>query len=1001
MQFNKAWLKDPTIFAINTLPAHSDHLWFSNEKDFRDSQNRSILSLNGKWKFHYAKNLEGTIENFEALSYDCRSWDDIEVPGHIQMQGYGKPVYVNTMYPWTGREQLDPGEIPEHENPVGSYVKYFDLPESFIDHPLHLTFEGVETAFAVFMNGEFVGYSEDSFTPSHFDVTSYVVKGRNKLAVQVFKYATSSWLEDQDFWRFSGIFRDVTLACLPKVHIYDLSVTSNLFENYTKAHVGIDLKTWDNAKGSLGVVILDEHGELVASKSVDFANNEFGLEIDLEDIHLWSAEDPYLYHMIFNIYDEMGNLQEIICHFLGLREFNISDGVMCINGRRIIFTGVNRHEFSMYSGRVVPSDLIYKDLLIMKQNNINAIRTSHYPNQTAFYRMCDELGFYVIDEVNLETHGTWQIANDVFDLEKTLPNDNPLFKNAVLDRARSLYERDKNHPSVLIWSCGNESYGGKTLFEMSELFRELDPSRVVHYEGVANDRRFNDTSDIESQMYTPASKVREYLDEHHDKPFILCEYAHAMGNSNGALSKYTNLVDEYEQYQGGFIWDFVDQAILKDGKLYYGGDFEERPCDYDFCGNGLVFADRTLTPKMQEVKYCYQPISFYFEGDKLRIKNRHLFTHLDAYDFIFELAYEGEVQDEVSCFVVGGPGEEVVIDLPFLEEMIEFGEYTITVSAVLRDDTIYAGAGYEVAFEQAVYTSQKPQEMPQDDHCLRISYDGFNVGAVGDHFHVFFSMQKGLVDYTYGGKNYLHGRTARPNYFRPANQNDSANQYGFRYGQWLTASLYQQLIYKGYRTDEKHTYLEVDYTYRLWQDDSTTVDVTYRVDGVGGLKVDMVLHPSTTICEAPEFGYLLTMPLDFDEVTYYGYGPEENYIDRCEGARLGVFSYDIDENFTPYLMPQECGNRMGVRKAVITDHQGRNLEITADACELSVLRYLPTEIDSALHIDELPQPYQTVVRINAMQMGVGGDNTWGARTHEEFLLPKGEEIHFSFKLQGK
>lgn len=1000
MEFNYAWLKDPTIFAINRLPAHSDHLWYETEEDFFEGQQSNALSLNGKWKFHYAKNLQGVIEGFEALTCDCRAWDDIEVPAHIQMQGYGEPVYVNTMYPWTAREQLEIGDIPEHENPVGSYVKYFDLPDSFVGKTLHLTFEGVETAFALYMNGVFVGYSEDSFTASHFDVTPYVVAGQNKLAVQVFRYTSASWLEDQDFWRFSGIFRDVTLYALPDMHVYDLSVVADLYENFTKAHVGVDLSFLKAHKGEVSAVILDADGEVCMSKSIDFDSSKLSFEMNMEDIHLWSAEDPYLYQVVFYVYDEDGNLGEVVSTLLGLREFCIAGGIMYLNGERIIFNGVNRHEFSMVSGRVVNDELIYQDLLIMKQNNINAVRTSHYPNQTSFYRMCDALGLYVIDETNLETHGTWQIAEDCFDIDQVLPNDNPKFRNACLDRARSMYERDKNHASILIWSCGNESYGGKTLYEMSEYFREVDPRRLVHYEGVFNDRRYNDTSDIESQMYTPANKVAEYLDEHDDKPFILCEYAHAMGNSNGALYKYTELVDMYPQYQGGFIWDFVDQALLRDGKLNYGGDFGERPSDFDFCGNGIVFADRTLTPKMQEVKYCYQPIGFSFEDDEVVIKNRHLFTNLNVYDFNVALAYEGKVIDEKD-FVIDCKGDdEVRMPLPFLDELTEYGEYTITISALLAEDTIYATAGYEVAFDQIVFATPKKEEKEVSKiNALRVSYDGFTVGAVGENFHVFFNM-KGLTDYTYGGKHYLHGRCARPNFFRPATQNDTANQYGFRYGRWQSASLYQQVQFKGYQTDENRTYLDVMYKHHLFNDDESYVDVTYHVDSKGGVSVDMTLYPSKNMIEAPEFGFMMTMPLDFEEVTYYGYGPEENYIDRMQGARLGIFSYDIDENFTPYLMPQECGNRMGVRKAWISDGLNHVLEITSEDCELSVLRYLPNEIDNAYHFDELPTPYQTVVRINAMQMGVAGDNTWGARTHDEFLLPKGEVLHFNFKLQG-
>jgi len=561
-----------------------------------------------------------------------------------------------------------------------------------------------------------------------------------------------------------------------------------------------------------------------------------------------------------------------------------------------------------------------------------------------------------------------------------------------------MYERDKNHASILIWSCGNESYGGKTLAEMADYFREVDPHRIVHYEGEFVDRRCN-ISDIESQMYTPANKVAEWLEEHHEKPFILCEYAHAMGNSNGALYKYTDLVDQYDQYQGGFIWDFVDQAILKDGKLHYGGDFEERPSDFDFCGNGIVFADRSLTPKMQEVKYCYQPISFDFEDDVVTIKNRHLFTDLNEYIFTCVLALEGDRVDEVDFEVDCKPEEEITIPTPFFDRITEDGEYTITITAYLKEPTEYADASHEVAHGQMILTPDIETEEVHEGYSLRISDDGYTVGAMGENFSAFFNA-KGLTGYRYGGVDYLHNRIAGPNFYRAPTQNDTANMYGFRYGQWLQASLYQKITYLGYETNETFSFLKVSYRHELLPNDPTYVDVVYTVYTDGEIKVDMTLNPSNEIIEAPEFSYMLSINKNFDYVNYYGYGPEENYVDRNCGALLGIYDYDVDSNFTEYLMPQECGNRGGVRRAVIEDEYGHGLYFEAEECEFSALRYTPMEIENAKHVEELPEPYQTVIRIGLAQMGIAGDNTWGARTHDEFLLPKGEVLHFTFKMKG-
>ena len=978
------YYEDLSMLHDNTMPARAYYIPASQRRDdlaeHRENSDRLQL-LSGEWEFRYFESIYEVQDAFYEISYDTWGFDKLTVPGVWQTAGYDSHQYVNIRYPFP----FDPPYVPQ-DIPCGAYVHTFSYQKDKKAPKTFLNFEGVDSCFYVWLNGVYVGYSQVSHAVSEFDVTSLLQEGENKLAVLVLKWCDGSYLEDQDKFRMSGIFRDVYLLKRPKRAVRDYRITTEI----TKDSAAVNVDICFSEPADTTIIIEDKYGTAVARGEI---SKDGLLELTVPQPVLWNTEHPYLYTIIFDVEDE------VIVDYIGFRTIEVKESVIYLNGEKIKFRGVNRHDSDPETGFTVSAEQIKTDLTLMKQHNFNAIRSSHYPNAPYFYQMCDMLGLYVIDETNLETHGTWQVAKDCFNLDKVLPNDHPKFRHAVLDRARSMYERDKNHPSILIWSCGNESYGGETLFEMSEYFREVDPRRIVHYEGVFNDRRNNQISDIESQMYTPADKVAQYLDEHDDKPFILCEYAHAMGNSNGALHKYTDLVDLYPQYQGGFIWDFVDQAILKNGKLHYGGDFQERPSDFDFCGNGIVFADRSLTPKMQEVKYCYQPISFSFEEDVLVIKNRHLFTNLNVYDLRFSLAYEGKVIAEFSDVIDCQPQASVTVALPFLEEMTAFGEYTITVSALLHEDTIYAQAGYEVAFDQVVYATAKKEVSATKINALRISYDGFNVGAVGENFHVFFNM-KGLTDYTYASKAYLHGRIARPNFFRPATQNDTANQYGFRYGRWQSASLYQQIIYQGYRTDENRTYLEVMYKHILWPDDESYVDVVYRVDSFGAVEIDMTLHPSEKTIEAPEFGYMMSMPLDFEEVTYYGYGPEENYVDRIHGARLGIFSYDIDDNFTPYLMPQECGNRCGVRKAWISDGQNHVLGITSDVCELSVLRYLPNEIDNATHFDELPIPYQTVVRINAMQMGIAGDNTWGAKTHDEYLLPKNEELHFRFKIKG-
>lgn len=560
MEMNNEWVKDPKVFNINREKAHASIHRYASLEEMHTNKSSYIYSLNGKWKFHYANGFNQLIKDFSNKDYNSDNWDEINVPGHIQLQGYGTPMYVNQIYPWSATEQIIPGEIPEH-NPIGSYITYFDNSVIKDNTDVYITFKGVESAMALWVNGIFVGYSEDTFTPSRFNITSLIEEGNNKIAVSVYRFSSGSWLEDQDFWRFSGIFRDVELEMVPHTHLEDVKILTHLNDTYDHAVVEVNPTVIHPTKV---IYTLKYNDEIIASQ---IKEDSTSLQFELEHPHLWSAEKPHLYTLIIEVMDEEG-LVECISQQVGVREFKIINGIMCINGQRIIFHGVNRHEFSAYTGRYVSYEETKQDILNMKAHNINALRTSHYPNQSFVYDLCDEYGLYVIDEVNLETHGTW---SEYFDKEHIIPDNKPEWLDIILDRANSMYERDKNHPSIIIWSLGNESHGGKNLYEMSQFLRNKDQSRVIHYEGIFHDRSYNETSDIESQMYTYVKDIEKYLTTHQDKPFILCEYAHSMGNSNGALFKYIDLEKKYPLYQGGFIWDYIDQALYHDGKLCYGG----------------------------------------------------------------------------------------------------------------------------------------------------------------------------------------------------------------------------------------------------------------------------------------------------------------------------------------------------------------------------------------------------------------------------------------------
>lgn len=607
-------IENPEIFRINRLDAHSDH-------QFYQSENPLHISLNGDWKFCYSENIDKRPVDFYKTDYDTSGFDTIPVPSHIQLQGYDKIHYINTMYPWDGVCDLRPPFVDREYNPVGSYVTFFDIPDFFKEKKVCISFKGVEQGFSLWLNGHYIGYSEDTFTPSDFDLTEFVQEKNNKLAVEVYKKTSASWIEDQDFFRFSGIFRDVVLYAKTPEHIEDIWVVPTLCEDLTtgdfsfkvkmspETHVKFKIYNQENC-----VVLEDsptltletlETAEIAENKHQYFVTKQYGLS----DLTLWDINAPYLYTLEITTFDKNGNLSEIAKTTFGFRLFTIKNSVMYLNNKRLIINGVNRHEWNPKKGRAIDSTDMMADIEVFKRNNISAVRTSHYPNQSMWYSLCDQNGIIVMDEANLESHGSWQKMGQV-EPSWNVPGCLAKWRNVVVDRAVSMFERDKNHPSILWWSCGNESYGGECILAMANYFRSKDSSRFVHYEGCFYTPEFSNITDIYSRMYPTPEEIAEYIRSGGtDKPYILCEYMHNMGNSLGGMESYIKLLDEFENYQGGFIWDYMDQAIYQtvNGKevLCYGGDFADRPTDYNFSGNGIVFANRAEKPAMQEVKYWY------------------------------------------------------------------------------------------------------------------------------------------------------------------------------------------------------------------------------------------------------------------------------------------------------------------------------------------------------------------------------------------------------------
>lgn len=1019
MKFDYGKIKDPAFFAQNRVKAHSDHHYYKNHRELAEKNESFRQNLNGLWKFQYARNLAEAPDGFEAEDFDCKGWEDIRVPAHIQMEGYDKPQYVNVQYPWDGHEAIEPGEIPTQFNPVASYVKYFTVPENMQGKRLFVSFQGVESGFALWCNGSYVGYSEDTFTPSEFELTSYLKEGENKLAVQVFKWTSGSWCEDQDFFRFSGIFRDVYLYSIPDTHVSDIRIKTILNDTYDRGNLEIVLEAIGNGKAEL---ILTRQGEEAARTEVELKDGQSTVvELTIEQPALWSAEQPNLYDLMIQVTDNQEQLQELIPQRVGFRRFAIEDGIMKLNGKRIVFKGVDRHEFSSRRGRVPNHDELLRDIVTMKRNNINAIRTSHYPNDSALYALCDEYGLYLIDECNMETHGMWDmVGRGVWPIEKALPGDRQEWKDLLLDRVNSMYQRDKNHPSIIIWSCGNESFGGSVIYEMSKLFHALDDTRLVHYEGVCNDRRYNDTSDMESRMYPSAAYVKDFLQKDRSKPYLLCEYTHAMGNSCGGMHKYTDLTDEEPLFQGGFIWDYIDQSIYhKDryGKevLGYGGDFDDRPCDYNFSGNGIAYGgERMPSPKMQEVKFNYQNISIQIQDDQFTVINKNLFTNTDVYDCKISLTLDGRQIADTKVDIGVEPLSQQTYQLPRWRYLTPWskeepwmatdaGEYVVTVSFVLKEDTLWAQRGHEVAFGQGIYEIEAPQQRKPQSY-MKVTDGTYNLGIKGEHFEVLFDKGgKGLVSYVYGGREMIKA-IPKPNFWRAPTDNDNGNQMPFRYAQWKLASMYQLNGIPGSKEPNPVIVQETDkvtvtYTYYLPTTPESSCEVAYTVTGDGTVHTALSYDPPKGIHDMPEFGMLFKFDADYENLTWYGYGPAETYCDRERGGKLGIYQNKVADNIAQYLVPQECGNHTHVRRASVTDNLGRGIEFSGKELSFSALPYTPHELENAMHSYELPPVYYTVVRVALQQMGVAGDDSWGARTHEEYLIDvtKPLELHFSFR----
>lgn len=994
------WLQKPDVFSVNKLAAHSDHKYYVSQADYKDENNSLKQSLNGTWRFVYAKNYRLLPEKFYTEDFDFEGLDFIQVPGHFQTQGYDQIHYTNTAYSWDGKDELRPPYVNMEDNPVGVYFKKFEVNESLAGKPIRISFQGVETAFYFWVNGKFAGYAEDAFTPSEFDLTEFLQEGENTIAVEVFKHSSASWIEDQDMWRFTGIFRDVYLYALPSAHINDLRIGQDLINGFKDGKLEIDADIIGDLDGvSVDIKLLDKNGKAVF-EDFKLSDTEFVLETEVKDVLAWSAEEPNLYTLELGLVKD-GTLIEIVSQKLGFRHFELSGGIMKLNGKRIIFKGVNRHEFDARRGHAVTEEDMLWDIKFMKQHNINAVRTSHYPNQTRWYELCDEYGLYMIDETNLESHGSWQKLGQL-EPSWNVPGSLLEWQENVLDRANSMYQRDKNHPAVLIWSCGNESYAGEDILAMADFFRATDPSRIVHYEGVFWNRDFEQISDMESRMYAKPAEIEEYLKSNPKKPYISCEYMHAMGNSVGGMHLYTELEDKYDQYQGGFIWDFVDQAIYKKDNygndvLGYGGDFDDRQSDYEFSGDGIVFANRKASPKAQEVKFLYSNIKLLIKDGTVTVRNQNLFVSTKNTYFVAHVKLDGkEIWSKRFDWDVPAGKEESFKEV--FPAFTKAGEYTYEVTQHLGQKTLWADAGYELTFGQEV--KQIEAEEVRLGGSLTVVHGDVNIGVKGDNFQILFSIAEGgLSSYKYEGIEYIT-RTPKTSFWRAMTDNDRGSKHGFERGMWLSAGLYQQHV--DMKLEENEDSVTVAFIHQLPLPGDIKHTVSYTVYPDGTVEVHLSYPGYEGLPSLPAYSYDMKLKKQYNKVKFYGMGPEENYWDRKHGAKLGIYETTAQDNLTPYLVPQEAGNRTGVRWMEVTDQSGHGLKVSAvsRAFEASVLPYSQYQLEDAKHQEELSNPQYTWLRVFAGQMGVGGDDSWGAPVHEEFWLKADQPLDLTFAIKA-
>jgi len=1016
--------ENPKLTGLNNQAPHATMVICPDAKTARSVQwpvnsdrtkSRFYRSLNGDWKYHYSKNHAERVPDFWKPDFDDAKWATISVPSNVEVQGYGLPIYVNIRYPWT--QPWRPPYVPaeDENNTVNSYRRPFEVPKDWAGRRVLVTFDGVNSFFYLWVNGEKVGLGKDSRTPVEFDITSFIKPGKNLIAVENLRWCDGSYLEDQDFWRMSGIFRDVYLWSTANVHIRDFEVNPGLDEAYRDAQLKVALKVANAGTVAAAVTIeaalLDAGGKTVVSPTVNVSaapgrDTDADISSSVVNPLKWTAETPNLYKLLLTLKDDGGKVVEVIPVNVGFRKVEIRDGYLLVNGQRVLFKGVNRHEIDPDSGQAITVAGMVKDIFVMKQYNVNGVRTCHYPNQPVWYDLCDRYGIYLIDEANIESHG---IGYGPESLAKQ-----PDWLDAHMNRTVRMVERDKNHPSVVIWSLGNEAGDGPNFEATSAWIHQRDPSRPVHYER-AGRRPY---TDIVCPMYPNPRNLAEYASQTQTRPYIMCEYSHAMGNSSGNMWLYWNEIYNKPYLQGGFIWDWVDQGLRQPQQVLplvrfqkvkvgdktfwaFGGDFGPKgtPSDQNFCCNGLVTPDRDPHPGLYQVKHIYQYVhckAVDLAIPKVEVKNWHDFLNLkDVAVAHWYLTAGGRILQKgilPPLDLAQRASKEVTIPVkPFKPE--PGVEYFLEMSFRLKEATLWAKSGHEIAWDQFKLPEASPAPVADTAAMLplHVTQSDTRVVVSGRDVIATFDKKAGtMASLRFKGTEMVE-IPLRPDFWRAPTDNDRGRNMDRSQSVWRKA--HEGVEVRSVQVQEfpqRHAVvvsvaLSLPKVEAAWE-------TSYTVHGGGDIVVDAKFKPGKTdLPKLPRLGMQMALPAGFDRITWLGPGPQETYCDRKD-AKVGVYSGTVEEQyFWDYTEPGESGNKVDVRWAAISNGRVGLLAVGQPLLSVNALHQTTDDLQIAAHPFEMPSRDITVLNLDSMQQGAGGDNSWGAWPHEEFLIPCQEQ----------